>query len=281
MDHQVMKMRQDLARSGYATSTQLGYRRTAEALQERFGLPIDDISRDQVRTFVDELSARGRSASWLKVQFAGLRFLYGKTLGRAEYVSFLSWPKQRSVLPTVLSQDEVARLLQHLRKPTHQALAMVMYSTGLRIGEVLALETRDIDGARGVIRVRNGKGNKAREVNMTSALYAWLRAYWGDARPAAPYLFASRTGRPPMKSSVRAALAEAAGQAGIEKKVTPHVLRHCFATHMLEAGTDVRVVQVLMGHSSILTTAGYTRVTRKLVQELPSPIDLLPTKRQT
>ena len=154
-----------------------------------------------------------------------------------------------------------------------------MYGTGLRIEETLALEVRDIDGARGVIHVRHGKGDKAREAKLSPGLYDWLRRYWARARPPMPYLFASRaTGRPPQQASVRKALARAGKDAWIKKPVRPHILRHSFATHLLDEGIDVRVVQALLGHESIRTTARYTRVTQKRIQQTPSPFDLLPLR---
>jgi site-specific recombinase XerD len=165
--------------------------------------------------------------------------------------------------------------------PRIQAVAMTMYGAGLRISEAVALHVGDIDGARGVIRVRHGKGDKAREAKLSPTLYAWLREYWAREQPPQPYLFASRkTGKPPAKETVRAAISLAAKEAWVSKRVTPHVLRHSFATHLLEQGTDVRVVQALLGHDSITSTMRYARVTEKLVRETPSPLDLLPQRRR-
>jgi site-specific recombinase XerD len=281
MDKSIEQMRQDLALARYAKSTCNKYLKTAEALGERFGRPIVDITRAELRVFVEELTKRGLSSSWLNLQISALMFLYRKTLGRPELVSFLSFPKRHQPLPTVLSLEEVDALLRAIRLPTYQAIAMVLYGAGLRIAEALALEVTDIDASRGVIRVRHGKGDKARESKLSKTLLTWLREYWSRERPPAPYLFASRkTGRPPNADSVRAAIGEAAKQAGIKKPVRPHALRHSFATHLLEQGTDIRVVQALLGHDSIQTTVRYTRVTEKLVRETPSPLDLLPQKRR-
>jgi site-specific recombinase XerD len=175
----------------------------------------------------------------------------------------------------------VHALLRAIERPRYQAVAMVLYGAGLRLSEALTLEVSDIDGARSVLRVRNGKGGKPREVRLSPKLYAWLRDYWARHRPPQPYLFASRsTGKPPHKATIREVLALACEEAGIKKHVTPHVLRHSFATHLLEAGTDVRVVQALLGHTSIHTTARYARVTEKIVRDTPSPLDLLPHKRR-
>jgi integrase/recombinase XerD len=213
-------------------------------------------------------------------QLAALSFLYRKTLGQPDKVSFLSYPRRPRPLPTVLSLQEVGALIQAIRVARYQAIVMVLYGAGLRITEALALEVGDIDGARGVIRVRHGKGDKAREAKLSPSLYQWLRQYWARERPPLPYLFASRkTGKPPWAHTIRAALADAAKQAWIAKRVTPHVLRHSFATHLLEHGTDVRVVGALLGHASLQSTARYGRVTEKLVRQTPSPLDLLPQKR--
>jgi integrase/recombinase XerD len=281
MDQSIEQLGQDLARASYAKTTQKKYVRTAEHLSRRFGRPLAELTRDDLRVYVDEITARGRSASWVIVELAALAFLYRKTLGQPETVSFVSYPRRTRPLPTVLSLEEVASLLMAIRHPTYQAIAMVLYGAGLRITESLWLEVSDIDGARGVIRVRHGKGNKAREAKLSESLYQWLRQYWGRLRPPQPYLFASRkTGKPPCAATVRAALSLAAKQAWIKKHVTPHVLRHSFATHLLEQGTDVRILQALLGHASLLSTARYALVTEKLVRQTPSPLDLLPQRRR-
>jgi integrase/recombinase XerD len=179
----------------------------------------------------------------------------------------------------VLSQHEVAAFLDAIRHPVYHAIALVQYGTGLRISEALALEVSDIDGARGVLRVRHGKGDRPREVKLSSGLYHWLRDYWSKERPPRPYLFASRrTGRPPSQVTVCHAYVAAAEQAGISKRVHTHVLRHSYATHLLDAGTDVRVIQALLGHASLKTTARYTRVSTALVRNTPSPLELLPSR---
>lgn len=280
MDNSIAQMKQDLALTGYAKSTQSKYLATANHLSLRFGRPVAELTRDELRTYVEELIGRGKSPSWLTTQLAAVRFLYRKTLGQPDAISFVSYPKKHSKLPTVLSLEEVKALLDAIQHPTYQAIAMVMYGAGLRISEALALEVTDIDGPRGVIRVRHGKGDKAREAKLSNSLYEWLRQYWGRVRPPKPYLFAShKTGKPPQQETVRKAIAKAAKQAWIKKHVIPHVLRHSFATHLLEQGTDVHVVGALLGHASLQSTARYARVTEKLVRETPSPLDLLPQRR--
>lgn len=281
MDQSINEMRQDLARAGYSASTQVHYRKVVERLGARFGKAVRDVTRDEVRMFVDELGMRGLAASTVITELAAIKYLFAKTLGRADMVSFIRYPKQCSPLPTVLSIEEVQTLIQAVRHPMYQAIVMTMYGAGLRIAEALALEVGDIDGERGVIRVRNGKGGKAREAKLSPTLYGWLQRYWDEQRPAQPYLFASRsTGKPPLTPSVRSALKKAASSARLKKRITPHVLRHSFATHLLEHGTDVRVVGALLGHASLSSTMRYTRVTEKLVRETPSPLDLLPQRRR-
>jgi site-specific recombinase XerD len=281
VDKSIEQMGQDLALARYAKRTCKGYLATVRHLSSRFERPVAELTRDDLRVYVEELAACGKSTSWLVTQLAAVAFLYRKTLGRPELVSFVSYPRKHRPLPTVLSLEEVGGLLRGIKSARYQAVAMTMYGAGLRISEAVALEVGDIDGARGVIRIRHGKGDKQREAKLSPTLYDWLREYWAHERPPQPYLFASRrTGKPPSDATVRRAIALAAKDALIRKRVTPHALRHSFATHLLEHGTDVRVVQALLGHDSITSTQRYARVTEKLVRETPSPLDLLPQRRR-
>ena len=279
VDKYIEQMGQDLARAAYAKSTQHNYLEAMKALSKRFGKPVDALTRDELREYVDAVVGESRSSSSACHKICALLFLYRRTLGRPHDVSFIKLPKKYSALPQVLSLNEVAALLPTIRNRRCQALAMVMYGAGLRVSEALALEVDDINGARGVIRVRHGKGNKAREAKLSPSLYQWLRQYWDRERPLLPFLFANREGKRPTEATLRKALALAAKQARINKHVTPHVLRHSFATHLLEQGTDLRVVGVLLGHASISSTVRYARVTEKLVRQTPSPLDLLPQRR--
>lgn len=278
MDASIEQLAQDLAVAKYAKTTATRYVATAERLAARVGKPLAEVSREDVRAFV-EWRRREARESLLIPELCALLFLFRRTLGRPEMVSFIKLPRRYSPLPTVLSLAETDALIRRVENRLYQAVAMVMFGAGLRISEALALEVGDIDGARGVLRVRHGKGNKAREAKLSAALYHWLRQYWAEVRPPQPYLFASRkTGKPPQLATVRRALALAAKEAKIKKRVTPHVLRHSFATHLLNDGTDVHVVRELLGHASIATTARYARVTRKRIRETPSPVDLLPKR---
>lgn len=278
MDKSIEQMSQDLARAGYAKTTQLRYQKRVRHLADYFGRPVADLTREEIRQYVDSFGT-STSPSTLGGKLSALLFLYRKTLGRPELVSFIKFPKPYSRLPEVLGLQEVDRVLRAIRVRRYQAIAMVMYGAGLRLSEALALEVSDIDGARGVIHVRHGKGNKAREAKLSPSLYTWLRQYWDRERPPLPYLFANKSGNLPCHRTVREALSRAGKQARIKKPVGPHVLRHSFATHLLEQGTDVRVVGALLGHASLTSTMRYARVTEKLVRQTPSPLDLLPQRR--
>lgn len=278
------QMRQDLAAAGYAEGTQQVYWEAARAFAEHFGRSPAQLGRDELREYVEVLRASGVGPSRLKQHFAGLKFLYDKTLGRAGEVSFLAWPRQPRPMPRVLSQQQVVTLLEALRELRYRALAMVMYGAGLRIDEACTLEVSDIDAARMVIHVRHGKGDVARDVPLSPRLLESLRAYWRQERPPRPFLFVGKYTRKPVSpAAVRKAMQRARGAAGLKRRATPHTLRHSFATHLLEAGTDVRVIQQLLGHRRLSTTAGYTRVTHATMAKTTSPLDRLPlpTKRST
>lgn len=269
------RMMQDLKRGGYAPSTRRVYINAIRDFAAFHGRNPADLDQEAVRQWVEHLAEGPLSPQRRRQHHAALRFFYGKTLGKPQLVSFLLSPREQDRLPEVLSPEEVARVLQAIVLLKYRVFCTLLYATGLRIGEARRLETSDIDAARGVIRVRNGKGNRDRLVGLPEQLLEMLRRYWKHERPPAPRLFASRTGRSIKADSVRDALADAAKQAGVSKRVTPHVLRHCFATHLLEQETELRVVQALLGHKSIRSTTRYTRVSAGLIAKTLSPLQLL------
>jgi len=276
------QMRQDLARAGYSTSTQRLYWSDARALVKRFRRPPTEIGREELRAYVEELYATGISSSRIKQHLASMKFLFEKTLGRPSEVSFMSWPSQPRPLARVLASEQVSALLLALRLPKYRAFAMVMYGAGLRISEACALKVEDIDAARGVIHVRHGKGNVSRDVMLSPTLLAALREYWRCERPPLPYLFVGRsTSRPIAPSAVRGALKMAWEETGLKGAFTSHMLRHSFATHLLEAGTDIRIIQQLLGHKELSTTAGYTRVAHALLAKTTSPLEQLTQPRRS
>jgi site-specific recombinase XerD len=271
------RMTQDLELAGYAKGTRQQYLATAVRFVTRFMRSPEQMGQEELRTFVAELGASGIGASALKVHFAGLKFLYGKTLCRPQEVAWMSWPRAPRGLPRALDVSEVVALLGALRMALYRTIALVMYGAGLRISEAIGLQVGDIDAARGVIRVQRGKGGKSREVMLSSKLLAALRTYWRAAQPTPPHLFiAPQTGKLVKADAVRKALARARQDAGIKKHVTPHMLRHSFATHLLDDGTDLRVIQHLLGHAGVDTTQRYTRVSTALLAKTKSPLDKLP-----
>jgi site-specific recombinase XerD len=234
-----------------------------------------------VRGFMLHLvEQRGFSASTLRVYHTALRFLYLRCLRRPEIMATVAYPRRvPKKLPEVLSGTEVQCLLDAIRSRRQRTLASAMYGAGLRVREACRLEINDIDSRRMLIRVRDGKGGKDRYTMLSGRLLEEMRQYWRDERPEPPLLFAGgRPGRPLTASSVQQTVAAAARRSGITKHVTPHTLRHSFAAHMLELGTDVRIIQVVLGHSSICTTQHYAHVSSELIARAKSPLDLLGSK---
>lgn len=279
MDQSIVRMKRDLALAGYAKGTQKRYIYEIERLSKRFKRPLERLTQDEIRTHVEAVVAETNS-SYRKVRLAAIKFLYAKTLGRPEMVAFISFWTRKSPVPETLSLDEVQRLFGAIDDDRYRTLAKVMYGTGLRISEAISIQVTDIDRSRGVIRVRNGKGNKEREAKLSESLYIELRKYWARHRPPLPYVFGSKQGALPSQKDLRLAFRDAAELAGIEKRLTPHVLRHCFATHLLENGTDIRVVGALLGHESLSSTYRYARVTTPIVRNTQSPFDLLAKERK-
>jgi len=271
------QMTQDLKLAGLSPATQAAYLRSIAALAKHFGRSPAQLGQTELRAWVEHLTQdRQLSAGRLSQHFAAVKFLFRKTLGRPELVAFLSWPKAPPRLPLVLSPAQIQVLLDALRKPVYRMLFITIYATGLRINEACNLETRDIDAEQGVIHVRHGKGDKERMVTLRPQLYTLLRMYWKLVRPPGPYLFASRRTNPITPRSARRALRRAVAESHLQDRVTPHVLRHSFATHLLEDGTNLRVIQLLLGHSSIESTARYLQVSTGMIAKARCPLDLLP-----
>lgn len=269
------QMIEDMELAGHTDATKRHYLSSIREMTKYFRRAPDELTRAELRRYVTYLrEERCRSASRLRGHLAAIKFLYTKTLAREEDVSFLSWPRQDGKLPTVLSIEEVRRLLGSIEGPTYRVVATTLYSTGLRAAEACNLETTDVHGERGVIHVRRGKGRKERLVPLSPRLLTVLRRYYKHHRPQRPYLFAASIARGPVRgSTVRAALHRAAAKAGLRNKVTPHVLRHTCATHLLEAGVDMRVIQAMLGHESIGTTSRYTRVSAELLKQTSLLLD--------
>jgi site-specific recombinase XerD len=208
---------------------------------------------------------------------AALRFFFVKTLKRHQFREFLPYPKDRRRLPTVLSQEEVGRLINAAGTLFRRTLLMTLYGTGMRRSELAHLKVSDIDSQRMIIRVVAGKGGKDRDLPLSPTLLETLREYWRWRKPKL-YMFPTRTlghrlDQPISDKTVWIACCEAARRAGINKRVTPHTLRHSWATHLLEAGTDLRTIQVLLGHGDLETTAQYLHLSRRHLQAVSNPLD--------
>jgi integrase/recombinase XerD len=236
------------------------------------------LGEPEIRAFLDHLvRVRRVSPSTHAVYVAALHFLYRVTLKRPDVVQGIAYPRRVGQrLPEILSPAEIAQLLAAVRSLKHRAMLMVAYGAGLRVSELCALVPADIDSQRMLIRVRAGKGDKDRYVRLSPRLLGTLRAYWHQRPPRGSYLFPSpRPGQPLSRKAVWHLLRRAARRARLRKRVPPHGLRHSFATHLLEAGTDIRVIQVLLGHRSLRTTARYLMVSRQHVGAVTSPLDAL------
>jgi integrase/recombinase XerD len=221
------------------------------------------------------------SAGSVAVRLAALRFFYCKTLKRAWSIADTPYPKGAHRLPAILSQEEVARLIQAAGTSFHRTLLMTLYATGVRRAELTHLKVSDIDSQRMVIHVQGGKGRKDRDVMLSPKLLEVLREHWrGLPRKPSAWPFPGNrwhTSDTPITTKVVwNACQEAAQRAGLQKDVHPHTLRHCFATHLLEAGADLRTIQILLGHNDLKETARYLHLSRRHLHAAASPLDSLP-----
>jgi len=224
---------------------------------------------------------RNASRSYHTQAVSALKILFQAVLRSPELAQAIPRPKREKHLPTVLSKEEIARLIAAARNPKHRLMLMLLYSSGLRVGEVVRLRIDDIDVDRGLVRVRDGKGGKDRHTLLSSKALAVLRAY-RDMFGCQQWVFeGGRDGRHYTVRSVQHVVQQCAVRAGIARAVTPHTLRHSFATHLLEAGTDLRYIQELLGHGSSRTTEIYTHVTAARLAKIRSPLDDLDDHRSS
>jgi site-specific recombinase XerD len=267
------RMIEDMTIRKFAPKTQHDYVQRVKNFAAFLGRSPDTASFEDVRRYQLDLATRGAGVATLNQSVATLRFFFRVTLKRhdiLEHTHFIHEPRK---LPVVLSPDEVARLLDAAPGLKYKAALSVAYGAGLRASEVISLKIGDIDSERMVIRVEQGKGRKDRYVMLSPHLLALLRAWWKAARPQG-WLFPGRDRMQPMTTrQLNRACHAAAQMAEINKCVSLHTLRHSFATHLLEQNIDVRVIQVLLGHAKLDTTALYTRVATKTISEVMSPLE--------
>ena len=272
------KMRGDLKIAGHSPSTSKIYLMYARHFAQYHMRDPAELGREEVREFLLHLAERSVSPCTMRQVRASLTVLYTVTLGRPIEVEHLPVQRQMKRLPMILSGTEVGQVLGMIRKDSYRVLVMAMYSAGLRSREAVRLRAEDIDSKRNVLRVEQGKGKKDRYTLLSKRFLIELRAYWAKHRPAGPWLFPGETADGHISSeAVRRVFSDAVEAAGIQKRVRPHSLRHSFATHLRELGVDLSVIQSLLGHSNIKTTAIYLHTTVEMLMRTKSPLDHLGT----
>jgi integrase/recombinase XerD len=275
------RMLDDMAMRGLREETQRDYIRFVRSFAAFLGRSPDTATAEDVRRFQVHQAETGVQPPTVNGSVSALRFLFTVTLDRPDLSRRLVLVRQPRKLPAVLSAEEVGRLLEAAPGPKHKAALGTAYGAGLRVSEVVALKVGDIDSTRMLIRVEQGKGRKDRNAMLSPQLLALLRQWWREGKRRGVmlpegWLFPGRNCLEPLSTrQLNRAVHEAAEVAGIKKRVSPHTLRHSFATHRLEQDVDIRVIQVLLGHSKLDTTALYARVATKTIRAVTSPLEHL------
>jgi integrase/recombinase XerD len=280
-------MLEDLQRRNYAETTISSYIRIVEDFSRRFQRPPDRLGPPQIREYQAELFKKRKfAASTVTVYLAALRFFYTKTLKKGWSAAETPYPKSAEHVPSILSQEEVARLIDAARTPFHRTLLMTLYATGVRRAELTHLKISDVDSQRMVVHIQGGKGRKDRDVMLSPKLLQELREHWRRLRrKPSQWLFPGNrdhsNDKPISTKVVWQACRNAAQRAGLPKQVHPHTLRHCFATHLLEQGADLRNIQMLLGHNDLEQTTIYLHVSERRLNATSSPLDSLKFKEKS
>ncbi len=271
----------DMTMRHFSRDTQRNYIRDVGRFATFLGRPPDTATADDLRQFQIEQRENGVAVPTMNSIVAALRFFFNHTIDRPDLARRLVWVKQMRKLPVVLSRDEVARLLGATTCLKHQAALPVAYGAGLRVAEVSMLKVRDVDSERMLIRVERGKGGQYRNAMLPADLLVLLRQWWKLGREQGVmhrdgWLFPGQHALKPISTrQLHRIVVEAARAAEITKRVCPHTLRHSFATHLLEDGVDIRIIQALLGHAKLENTAFYTKVATRTVRAVTSPLDKL------
>jgi integrase/recombinase XerD len=269
------RMIEDMTARRFQEKVQKDYLRHVRNFAVFLGRSPDAATAEDVRLFQLHMANRRIGAPTINATVAALRFFFNVTLERPELVRYLASVHEPRKAPVVLNQEEMARLLEAAPGLKYKAAFGVAYGAGLRVSEVVALKVSDIDSKRMTLRVEQGKGQRDRYVMLSPQLLEWLRDWWRAARPQA-WLFPGQNPVNPMSArQLSRVVRDAARAAGIAKRVSPHTLRHSFATHLLEQNVDIRVIQVLLGHAKLETTALYTRVAVNTIRDVTSPLENL------
>jgi site-specific recombinase XerD len=270
------RMIEDMTVRNLSPTTQGSYIHNVKKFSLHFGRSPDCLGLEDVRAYQVHLVSRGVAWATLNQVVSSLRFFYGVTLGCKDLPERIPYARRRKTVPVILSPEEVAAFLEAVESRRDRVALTTAYATGLRASEVLALRIHDIDSSRMVILVANGKGGKQRYVMLSPTLLGILRAYWDIERPRLPWLFPGLGGEKPLdRCSLNAACTAAVEAAGLRKRATVHALRHAFATHLHEQGTDIRIIQALLGHNQLSTTARYVNVSTSTIAAAQSPLEHL------
>ena len=281
MTHLRKMMLEELQRRNYSESTIRGYLRIVRAFAEHFGRSPDRLGPEELRQYqVYLLRERKLTPLGVQTRMSALRFLYVKTLKRHEMLEHLPFPKVPRKLPVVMSQEEVAKVIDSAHNLLQRTILMVLYSTGVRRAELVRMQVVDVDSQRMVIHIRNGKGGHDRDIPLSEKLLEALRQYWKWMQPKT-WLFpglakGGRVDRPMHDKIVWWSVNQAVQRAGLQKRITPHTFRHSFATHLLEGGADLRTIQILLGHAKLKDTVVYLHLSRRHLQAVVNPLDQLP-----
>jgi len=273
-------MLEELQRRNYAQNTARTYIKIVARFAKHFGRSPEKLGPYEIRKYQVHLFKDCRlSPGTVQQHVAVLRFLYVKTLKRRYMHEHLPMPKRQRPLPQVLSPSEVQRLLDSASNLYHRAMLMTLYSTGMRRAEMCRLKVSDVNSERMVIHIRHGKGGRDRDVPLSEKLLATLREYWHWMKPKT-WLFPGtvnhlRADVPITEKMSWAACQQAAQRAGIKKRVSPHILRHSYATHMIEAGADLRTIQILLGHAKIEHTSLYLHLSHRHLTAVANPLDVM------
>jgi len=269
------RMIEDMRVRNFALATQRDYIRGVKRLAAYLRRAPDTATAEELRAFQRHLAASAFNSASINSTVSALRFFFRVTVDKPEITRHLVYNYEPQKLPRVLSPEEIRRLLEAATEPKDKAMLSVAYGAGLRAMEVVKLKVSDIDSKRMLVRVENGKGGKDRYVMLSPTLLEVLRDWWRIARPRV-FLFPGRDKIGPMTTrQFNRICHQAANRAGLPKWVAPHTLRHSFATHLLESNIDVRIIQVLLGHAQLDTTARYTQVATNVIRQVMSPIDRL------
>jgi site-specific recombinase XerD len=276
------RMLDAMAVRNFSEKTRHDYIRHVKGFAAFLGHSPDSASADDLRRFQLHQRQNGVQPPSMNSAVSALRFFFGTTLDRPDMERYLTFVREPRKIPMILSLEEMARLLEAAPGPKYKAAMSAAYGAGLRVSEVVALKVSDVDSKRMLLRIEQGKGHKDRFAMLSPLLLEFLRDWYCIARPAV-WLFPGRDKMLPITTrQLTRAVHTAAGIAGINKRVTPHTLRHSFATHLLEQNTDIRLIQVLLGHAKLETTALYAQVATNVIRAVTSPLDrltpLTPTK---